>query len=219
MEGRLRTHVARGMPLGTVLDVGAHFGEFAALVRRVAPAATCLSFEADPDCEPHLRSAGVRHRLCCLGRQAGQAAFYKSGTSTGNSLYRENTRHFDACDEVTLDVCTLDHALAGEADFAGAIDLLKLDVQGAELDVLVGAPDTLRRTQAVLAECAITEYNLGAPRMLDVMQFLDGCGFEVADICELHYDGATLVQVDVLFRRTQPGTGVNTPAFTRPATA
>ena len=65
----------------------------------------------------------------------------------------------------TLDGLLKDRAL-------GAPILLKLDVQGAELDVLAGASRVLEATEFVVMEVSFLEYNKGAPdfrRTIDAM--------------------------------------------------
>jgi hypothetical protein len=115
-------------------------------------------------------------------------------------MYRENTQHFDdsKCVTVEVDVKTLDGVMKLRPDFA-RIDLLKLDVQGAEIDVLKGATDTLQKTHMVLAECSIIEYNHNAPLVSDVIEFMRSRGFRVLDVCDLNYCDGFLLQIDLLF--------------------
>jgi hypothetical protein len=94
----------------------------------------------------------------------------------------------------TLDAVMAAHAPTGEV-------FLKLDVQGAELDILKGAPRTLERTSTVLLEASIVEYNLGAPRIADVISFMRDRGFVLFDVWDLRRIGSVLAQVDLLFTR------------------
>jgi FkbM family methyltransferase len=84
-----------------------------------------------------------------------------------------------------------------------AIDLLKIDAQGYELNILSGADKILPRVQAVLLEIALIEVNEGSPILHEVMSYMHDRNFVAFDILELHrrpLDRA-LSQVDVFFCR------------------
>jgi hypothetical protein len=75
-------------------------------------------------------------------------------------------------------------------------DLVKIDVQGAELLILVGAEKTLSECQDIIIEMQHQEYNLGAPQKDIVMVWLDEMGFELVSQIHIgHVDG------DYHFRR------------------
>ena len=83
--------------------------------------------------------------------------------------------------------------------------LLKIDAQGYELQILMGATNVLSAFEAVLLEVAIIEINEGAPLLHDVVAFMKSRGFVTYDILEIHrrpLDNA-LNQVDIIFIREQ----------------
>ena len=61
-------------------------------------------------------------------------------------------------------------------------NMLKLDVQGAELDVLRGAARTLCGIEVIIIELSLLEYNKGAPLIGDVMARLADLGFNLFDM-------------------------------------
>jgi FkbM family methyltransferase len=86
---------------------------------------------------------------------------------------------------------TLDD-LARERHLEGP-HLLKLDVQGAELDVLEGAGNTLEETEYVVLECCLYEFFAGGPLLAEVVGYMRARGFVVYDVLSIHYrplDGA-----------------------------
>jgi len=139
-----------------VFDVGANIGGFSSLVlERLGGRVLSLhSFEPGKAAFARLRDklhgrADVHLNNCALGAVAGrrQLYFYQEGSSLA-SLTRRRLDHFrggsrpeDALEE-TIDVTTLDEYLA----LCGLdrIDLLKIDVEGHEMDVLNGAAGALR---------------------------------------------------------------------------
>jgi FkbM family methyltransferase len=90
--------------------------------------------------------------------------------------------------------------IATERGLAGPF-VVKVDVEGAELDVLSGALDVLRTTELVLLEVSLFEFVAGAPQFHDVVAWMHDHGFVVADLFDAHnrlLDGA-LGRMDVAF--------------------
>lgn len=83
--------------------------------------------------------------------------------------------------------------------------LMKVDVQGSELEVLKGAEKTLADTEVVILEVSTLPYNVGAPLFAEVVAFMKERGFVVWDF-GLHNRRQTddsLFQLDVFFVREQ----------------
>jgi hypothetical protein len=102
---------------------------------------------------------------------------------------------------ISLDMRTLDEVAASHID-SGPI-LLKLDVQGYELEVLRGATRTLEFTEAIVLELSLLEYNRGAPLMAQVISELSVMGYVVYDLCGQHRrkKSRVLLQIDAIFVR------------------
>lgn len=81
--------------------------------------------------------------------------------------------------------------------------MIKLDVQGAELQVLSGAKRTLQETEAVLLEVMLFGTMIGGPQLFDVVSRIKELGFVGYDVCGFLYrplDNA-LSQIDMVFVR------------------
>lgn len=90
--------------------------------------------------------------------------------------------------------------IARERELAGPF-VVKVDVEGAELDVLSGALEVLRTTELVLLEVSLFELVPGAPQFHDVVSWMHDHGFVVADLFDAHnrlLDGA-LARMDLAF--------------------
>jgi hypothetical protein len=81
--------------------------------------------------------------------------------------------------------------------------LLKIDVQGAEKDVVEGARETLKRVDYVLMETAFTPMYIGQPsftEMIETMRAFDFTFLRPVDFLKSPKSGEIL-QADILFRR------------------
>jgi FkbM family methyltransferase len=82
------------------------------------------------------------------------------------------------------------------------IDLLKLDVQGFELEVLRGGASILDRVDWIYTEVQFLELYRGGPLAADVAAFLEAAGFDLVRRTSLRYDDAgKLMECDLVFRR------------------
>ena len=70
--------------------------------------------------------------------------------------------------------------------------LLKIDIDGAELQVLAGAETTLK-------DCSIVIVEVGITNMLDRIQAVQSAGFQVFDVVDICYYNGRFVQADVIF--------------------
>ena len=135
----------------TIIDCGAYNGAWAASVKRQFPDCYMFSVEANDQHEERLErriaekqiDEVVINRL--LGdRTKSKVEFYCNvGENSGNSIYRElggcfreGLYHIRQLEMTTLDTLLQERNLTN-------VDLIKLDVQGAERDVLEGAKNTL----------------------------------------------------------------------------
>jgi hypothetical protein len=81
------------------------------------------------------------------------------------------------------------------------LDLIKIDVQGAELDVLRGAKNTMNKTKFIILEVSMIEYNKNSPLFADVIDFMNKNNFLVNDILDIHYSNNVCIQCDILFKK------------------
>ena len=115
------------------------------------------------------------------------------------STWKEIDYHTGAISKRVVEVTTLD-------DYAkeiASIYLLKIDVQGFELEVLKGAIETLKKTDHIFVEAGIRPLYQGAPRFTDVYDFLADRGFHLMAMRAWHRGNRVLVETDMLFRRDE----------------
>jgi FkbM family methyltransferase len=206
MDAGLARLQRSGFSPAIVVDIGAHSGSWTRMALRYFPQAHFVMVEAQSAREPDLRNlqeiapSRISYVVSLLGKEAKESSEFFLA-DTGSSLYVENTSF--ARQRVYLPMRTL-NAVLQQHHAEGKI-FLKLDVQGAELDVLAGASATLARTEAILLEVSIVQYNLGAPRHAEIVARLRQLDFQLFDVWDLRRIGPVLAQTDLIFvRRGSP---------------
>jgi FkbM family methyltransferase len=190
-----------GFVPSVVVDIGANRGNWTLEVARVFPSSTFILIDADPAnaadlmavCQSVPRS--TFHSTLLGGDTRGDIPFFQMGT--GSSVMPELTSADRK--EIKLAMTTLDALIGGYMSSPG---LIKLDVQGYELEVLRGAEHCLKSAEVVMLECSLLEYNEGAPLFAEVVDFMKDRGFLVYDICgAMRRRDGVLFQADIVFVR------------------
>lgn len=133
-------------PDSNCIDVGSHLGEALREMLRVAPHGRHIAYEPLPDFHARLAEEfpGVEVRGAALSNESGEASFTYVRTRPGYSGFRE--RPYPAAEEtetITVPVEPLDGSLPD--GYVPA--LIKIDVEGAEQQVLEGALKTISTHQ------------------------------------------------------------------------
>jgi FkbM family methyltransferase len=200
----------RSMGIETVIDVGAHEGEFSSSIGCLLPHASIYAFEPLPDAFRSLnRRMARRPRFrafpVALGDEAGTVTMWRSSFSESSSLLRMSDLHKHAfpwtssCVPVDVEVRPLD-AFASQLELRPKT-LLKVDVQGYEDRVLRGASTILGEVDYVLVEVSFRVLYEGQASFESVREQLVDHGFRYAgslDQLASPLDGLIL-QADALF--------------------
>jgi FkbM family methyltransferase len=186
----------------TIVDVGAYHGEWTKMVKGVFPSAKVLMVEAQETKTDILNAvcahygATVTFELALLGSLDGKAVEFVE-METGSSVLEEQSPYPRV--KVVKRTTTLDTLIRRSCKW-DKIDLLKIDVQGYELQVLFGAMTILENCDFVLLEASLIPINRGCPLIADVTAFMQKNGFRIFDFCSQsrRKDGA-LWQTDLMF--------------------
>jgi hypothetical protein len=98
--------------------------------------------------------------------------------------------------KINVEVSTLDILFENQT-----FDLVKIDVQGAELDIINGGSKFLQSNNLLLVEVSLVEYNRGAPLVSDVVKRLENLGFYILDCIDDHISAGKVIQLDLLFSK------------------
>lgn len=137
---------------GCVVDVGANRGDIIGEAVRIAPRGTHIAIEPLPELAEALRGRfpDVNVHECVVGLQPGSVTFFKDvAAPTRSSLAdpsNSSTHHALEVEMETIDRLVAQHDVRPQ--------VVKIDVEGAELDALRGMTETLSRFRpVVLFEC------------------------------------------------------------------
>ena len=131
------------------------------------------------------------------GRAPGEASFVVDAGLSGSSFLLDPAAgEIRTVPVVTIDGVVAEHRLEGPY-------VLKLDVQGYELEVLAGAEAMLAETAVVIAEASLwsDRKRKGMARIVDLMTWFDQRGFVLYDIAQIvrrQLDEA-ITEVDLVF--------------------
>lgn len=193
----------------TLIDAGANKGQFSLAFRYLRPDSTIVAFEPLPSAADKfeaLFSADANARLyrVALGRLQETKKFYVAERADSSSLLEltsDQLRAFNVAPAFTIDVPVrrLDQVL--DLTALRHPVLLKVDVQGGELEVFEGC-DQLALLDFIYVELSFVELYLGQPLFPEVTNYLAARGFQIAGVFnQVTTNAFGPTQVDVLFRR------------------
>lgn len=190
----------------SVLDVGANKGQFATYARLRWPHARLICFEPLP--EPRATLARVTRgqaeiHACALGAAAGSGEMHLASRVDSSSLLALGRRQkslfgMDETGRLSVPIERLDAVITPPL---ARPSLLKIDVQGFELEVLKGATALLPEIDALYVEASDVELDEGQALHAEIERFLSDAGFRVEGCFNAQFDQGQRVQADWLFRQ------------------
>jgi FkbM family methyltransferase len=194
-----------------VVDIGANKGQFALACRKWAPNAKVISFEPLPSPYKIYSSLFVAdHNVIihnvAIGNYSATTKIHISAREDSSSLFpigQEQTRNYPGTDEVG----TIDVRIATLNSFINSKDIhnpamLKIDVQGYEMNVLLGCEDLLPRFEFIYCECSFIELYTGQTLALDIIDWLRRRGFIMKGLRNISYTRSRdPLQADLLFEK------------------
>lgn len=197
--------------LSTVVDIGANRGQFA-LAARAFSGARVFSFEPLPDVAKTFQKifsddSAVRLHVAAIGEKSEKKLIHLSARDDSSSLLEigeAQSNFFPGTHEVgTLEVRvgTLDEFISKDDICRPA--MLKLDVQGFELQALSGCKNLIDNFDFIYCECSFVELYKEQKLAADVIDYLRNFDFILSGIYNPSYDhDGICIQADLLFKKT-----------------
>ncbi len=165
-----------------------------------------------------LDEAGWRNVICLVGDVDGkEVEYFRLNQSlapelidTGSSIFKENTVYFKNESLVireTRQMFTIDSILEAAGLEDEPFQIIKLDIQGSELNAIRGASRLLRRSpkSIIIVETSIVPYNAGGPSALEIQVEMENLGYVLADVVSVSrakskiYDFNIPIQADYFY--------------------
>ncbi len=197
-----------------VMDVGASTGSYAAELRTTGYEGHIVSFEpsteafrvlqAQASTDPNWNAVQI-----ALGSQSGQKTLHLSRNRESSSFLRISARHTAAypgasyAGSEVVTIRRLDDVFATHCT-EGARTFLKIDTQGFEKQVLLGAEASLPQITGIQVELSLVPLYEDEPPFIDLIMHLQARGFALMSFQPVIDDPMTgqLLQVDGLFFRS-----------------
>jgi FkbM family methyltransferase len=194
-----------GVAPATVVDVGVAAGT--PELYDAFPGTPLLLVEPLAEHEAHLQAiVAARPRssyaLAAAGPEPGELEIAVHRVLACSSVLGDRDPGGEPAQRRVVPVVTIDD-LVRERGLRGPF-VVKVDVEGAELQVLAGAAETLAQTDVVLLEVSFFQLVAGGAEVADVIAWMRDARFSLYDIYHGHLrplDGA-LAQVDMAFVRS-----------------
>ena len=208
-----RFKILKHLAIDLVLDVGANQGQYGKSLRRGGYRGNIISFEP-------LNSAFSQLKLCSKSDSLWQINNYALGNDNTNSIINISANSYSSSilamtnahtnlskesafvGEQNIVVKTLDSVFKNIVESDNNI-FLKIDTQGYEKKVILGALNSLEKIVGIQIEVSMIELYKEEDLFIDMINFLDSKGFKTISIESGFFDQKTgfLLQSDLIFVR------------------
>jgi FkbM family methyltransferase len=170
------------------LDIGANAGQWSYVLSQIVDLEQVVLFEPQSNLQTTLKELDLGDAKkcifqCALGETQGEMKL--SGGSPSASLLDAGSNQHDFFpgtfhdESEIVSINRLDDIY--QQNDLPAPDLIKIDVQGYELNVLRSGKDTLSKAKYLVIELSFREFYVGQPPLWELMKFLDEQDFVLVD--------------------------------------
>lgn len=169
-----------------VYDIGSAVLHWTKEAKKIWPNARYINFEAVKQVEDFYKEMNAEYAIGVFSdKDDNEVTFHCNPIYLGgNSYYKENEKFSPAAKDIytkefeeTRNTITID--TAAKSFNIPPPDFVKIDVQGAELDILKGMTETLKTVKHLIVELQHIEYNIGAKQVDESIPFIESLGFEL----------------------------------------
>ena len=196
-----------------VVDVGAFTGHYSYIALNRYPRANVIAYEptscsANTYEANHLPGGRAKLYRAAVSNHSGKAKIHITSTGAANSLDIQSVEHKRQNPHVVeegfelVPIVTLDETLPSSQ----IIDIMKIDVEGFELNVLEGGKSSLSRTKFLIIEISLArDHSIEDQAVFKIFALLNELGFSLYTLIDLYPFGQPephlgIAQFDAVFR-------------------
>lgn len=176
-----------------IFDIGAHEGHYTKFVLETIPDADCYLFEPNTYLLKDIKGINVQYYGYAVSNNNEDKTFYIPPKQNDElaSLYKREVFNEIGWTEKTVQCVAIDYFFYELINLAG-IDYLKIDVEGAELDVLNGCPSMMRnkKIKFIQIEYGGTYKDAGIT-FIQIIQTANLFGYRVYELIENKFSEVT----------------------------
>lgn len=212
---RRRRKLLEHHKISKILDVGANVGQYAMLTRKLGFKGKILSFEPILSEFNKLSKNSKKDKNwkiynLAIGSREEKSTINISRNSYSSSMLEILESHTSCSPDSgfikkeAINVTTIDK-LFGDLVNKNDVVFLKIDVQGAEKDVIQGAEESLKRIKGIQIEMSLEELYKDESLFLEMVMRLKNLGFNLYSLENGFFNASTgkLLQVDGIFFRDE----------------
>lgn len=197
--------------LKTIVDIGANKGQFSLACERWAPKAKIFAFE--PLSFPAITfksifkdNPNIKLYEVAIGPEEKECLMHISAREDSSSLLpigEGQVKKFLGTQEIAQTKICMSPLISqiGELNIQSPA-MLKLDVQGFEMQALEGCMNLLKKFDLIYCECSFIELYIGQKLASDVIKRLQEENFILDGVFNIGYDsGGIAIQADFLFKK------------------
>jgi FkbM family methyltransferase len=192
-----------------IYDIGSNTGTWTLLAKSILPHAKIHAFEPLADHVLHFNKScsmltNIHLHQYCVGNENSSCTINISSFSDSSSLLAATSLEFEHFNikkekEEQVEIKRLVDLIDSKA--LPVPDIIKLDIQGFELEALKGFDDWLNSVKYIICEVSFKEYYHGQAQFLDIANYLSDFKFQLFALGNNTPVGIELNQIDVLFKR------------------
>lgn len=169
-----------------IYDIGASTLHWTKEAKNIWPNSEFCAFDAIEEAEKLYKSKNIKYNIGVISDQDNKIVkFYENKENpAGNSYYKEighpnSVNVYPENSYIERKAMTLETIIKRNNFLLP--DLVKIDVQGAELDILKGGQSIINKAKYLIIELQNVEYNRGAPLENVTIEYLQSNGWEIVE--------------------------------------
>jgi FkbM family methyltransferase len=172
----------------TIIDIGANKGQFSLAAQHVNPGVKIFAFEPLPDERATLEKVIPKNLvsfLSAVGKPRGKAQFHVTSRPDSSSLFAPTTAQEQAYAVTEQRSIEVDVGYIQDHVSLAALEhpiLLKIDVQGGELNVLESLGDEIQHIDHIYCEASFVHLYKDQPLASEICSYLIGRNFQLRSI-------------------------------------